>query len=147
MARREKKISTVGRAKTAIARTAKKLTSKLRPGSRKRTEKQPIVAGASLRATPKVKTARAVVNPPRAQSRPAKRETDIPLDRVAKTYTPAQTSLKTPFRATGVEQQRSQEFVADRADERWGDEDHYTNKSGNPRIGTRGRTYEPGEKR
>lgn len=26
---------------------------------------------------------------------------------------------------------------------RWRDEDHYTNKSGDPRIGTRGRKYEP----
>ena len=32
-------------------------------------------------------------------------------------------------------------------DNRWQDEDHFTNKSGDSRIGTRGRTYEPGEQR
>lgn len=140
MARRDKNASTVRRASHAIARTAKKLTSKLRPGSRKHAQQDaPIVASASLRATPKVKTGRAV-------ARPAKRQTDIPLERLAQTYTPPQTSLKSSFRTDGTERQRDQELVGDRADERWSDEDHYTNKSGNPRIGTRGRTYEPGER-
>jgi hypothetical protein len=33
------------------------------------------------------------------------------------------------------------------ADDRWQDEDHFTNKSGDARIGTHGRGDEPGEKR
>ena len=45
------------------------------------------------------------------------------------------------------ERQRDQDVVPERADERWNNEDHYTNKSGDPRIGTHGRAYEPGEKR
>ena len=31
-------------------------------------------------------------------------------------------------------------------DERWNDEDHFTNRSGDPRIGTHRRSYEPGER-
>jgi hypothetical protein len=135
MARREKKRSTVRRASSAIARTAKKVTSKLRPRRRRKTE-EPVAARATLRATPKVKTARAV-------ARPAKREADVPLDAVAKTYTPKQTSLKSSFRTTGADRQRDQEVLG----ERWNDEDHYTNKSGDPRIGTHGRAYEPGERK
>ena len=129
--------SAVRRAGTAIARTAKKLTTKLRPGSRKKAE--PVVAKATTRKTPKVKTARAT---PRTAARPTKRTTDIPLDVVARTYTPTQTSLKTPFRGDGADRQRDQDLPG----EVWNDEDHYTNKSGDPRIGTHGRAYEPGEK-
>src|SRR5881396_1778743 len=127
MARREKKRSTVRRAGSAIARTAKKVTSKVRPRRRRKTE-EPVAARASTRAAPKVKTARAA-------ARPVKRQTDVPLDAVAKTYTPKQTSLKSSFRATGADRQRDQDVPA----ERWNDEDHYTNKSGDPRIGTHGR--------
>jgi hypothetical protein len=58
-------------------------------------------------------------------------------------YTPTQTSLKAGFRASGADRQRDQE--TGEADERWSDEDRYTNKSGDPRIGTHGRKYEPGE--
>ena len=127
----------VRRAGTAIARTAKKLTSKLRPAKRKKAE--PVKARATTRPTPKVKTARAT---PRPAARPTKRTTDIPLDVVARTYTPNQTSLKSSFRADGADRQRDQDLPG----EGWNDEDHYTNKSGDPRIGTHGRAYEPGEK-
>ncbi|HUP43940.1 MAG TPA: hypothetical protein VM779_00350 [Thermoanaerobaculia bacterium] len=82
---------------------------------------------------------------PRQQPRRTRRESDIPLDRLANEYTPTQTSLKAGFRASGDDRQRDQEFAGG-ADERWNDEDHYTNHSGDPRIGTHGRTYEPGEK-
>src|SRR2546430_13823060 len=138
MARREQGKSVVKRARKAIARTAKKLTTKLSPRRRRKTA-EPVEARATTRATPKVKTARAV--------RPAKRRSDIPLDMLAQTYTPTQTSLKAPFRTTGADRQRDQEFVADRPDAPWNDEDHFTNKSGDPRIGTHGRAYEPGEKK
>ena len=142
MARREKNASTVRRAGSAIARTAKKLTTKLRPGRRRKAKKteEPVAARATTRVTPKVKTARAV---PRPVSRPTKRQTDVPLYAMAKAYTPKQTSLKTGFRASGADHQRDQDVPV----ERWNDEDHYTNKSGDPRIGTHGRAYEPGEKR
>src|SRR5438067_11913146 len=94
-------------------------------------------AGAAIkRTTPKVKTTRAV-------SRPAKRQPDVPMDEITRSYAPKQTSLKTSFRATGADRQRDQDVPG----ERWNDEDHYTNKSGDPRIGTHGRAYEPGERR
>ena len=80
------------------------------------------------------------------RARTVKRETDIPMDEVANAYTPTQTSLKAPFRVSGDDRQRDQEYAGGFADDRWNDEDHFTNKSGDPRIGTHGRTYEPGEK-
>lgn len=60
-------------------------------------------------------------------------------------YTPTQTSLKASFRSDGSDQQRDQEPAGGFSDERWNDEDHFTNKSGDPRIGTHGRNDEPGE--
>ena len=138
MATGEKTRSKVRRATSAITRTAKKVTAKLRPRRRgKKSEAEaPVVARATHRATPKVKTGRAV-------SRPAKRLSDVPLDEMARTYSPKQTSLKTSFRATGADRQRDQDVPG----ERWNDEDHYTNKSKDPRIGTHGRAYEPGERK
>jgi hypothetical protein len=127
----------VRRAGTAIARTAKKLTSKLRPGKRKKAE--PVKAKATKRPTAKVKAARAT---PGTAARTKKRTSDVPLDAMARAYTPTQTSLKTPFRANGADRQRDQDMPG----QSWKDEDHYTNKSEDPRIGTHGRVYEPGEK-
>jgi hypothetical protein len=80
-------------------------------------------------------------------ARATKREADIPLDVVDRSYTPPMTSSKASFRTDGADHQRDQEFAFTSTEERWNDEDHYTNKSGDPRIGTRQRTYEPGESR
>jgi hypothetical protein len=80
-------------------------------------------------------------------SRAPRRETDIPLDVLAGTYTPSSTSSKAGFRSDGSDHQRDQEFATGVADDRWNDEDHLTNKSGDPRIGTHRRTYEPAENR
>lgn len=82
-----------------------------------------------------------------AQPRPVKRETDIPLEELGRTYTPTATSSKQSFRSDGADHQSDQEFAHGSSDERWRDEDRFTNKSGDPRIGTRGRTYEPEEQR
>ncbi|HKO57455.1 MAG TPA: hypothetical protein VJ276_16395 [Thermoanaerobaculia bacterium] len=79
------------------------------------------------------------------QARPVQRETDIPLPMIEDAYTPPQTSMKAGFRTDGSDRQRDQEILPHTAEERWKDEDRLTNKSGNPRIGTHGRTYEPGE--
>lgn len=81
------------------------------------------------------------------QQRTVRRQTDIPMDVLSNTYTPPQTRSKMGFRANGADHHEDQEFAAGVADERWNDEDRITNKSGDPRIGTRGRTYEPGEAR
>ena len=79
-------------------------------------------------------------------ARPPRRESDIPFEQLDRSYSPAQTSLKAPFRASGAGRLRDQEFAPGTGDERWNDEDHYTNKSGDPRIGTHRRSYETGER-
>jgi hypothetical protein len=80
-------------------------------------------------------------------ARPAVRQADIPLDVLDAAYTPPNTSSKAGFRSDGADHQRDQEFSRGVADADWNDEDHFTNKSGDPRIGTRRRTYEPNENR
>ena len=80
-------------------------------------------------------------------SRPRRLETDVPIDQLESAYAPPQTSLKASFRSDGSDQQSDQEIVPGYADERWNNEDVFTNKSGDPRIGTHDRTYEPGERR
>ena len=125
--------SAVSKAGGAIARTARKLTAKLDP--RKRTAKTAETAKKKVAAKPRTASAR--TKEPR---------TDVPLDLIAATYSPKQTSLKTSFRSDGAERQQDQELPIGGAD-RWQDEDHFTNKSGDARIGTHGRSYEPGEQR
>jgi hypothetical protein len=73
--------------------------------------------------------------------------TDIPIDLLEHAYTPADTSSKASFRSSGQDHHDDQEFAMGVADERWNDEDRLTNRSGDPRIGTHGRTYEPEEAR
>jgi hypothetical protein len=74
-------------------------------------------------------------------------QTDIPLDLLDSAYVPPLTSSKAGFRSDGADHHSDQEFSRGVADERWNDEDRFTNKSGDPRIGTHGRTYEPDESR
>jgi hypothetical protein len=135
MARQGKTGTRIARATGAAKRTAKKVTVRLRPAKRRQ---EPKAAAAPPRRAKK----------PRAEptaARPAQRRADIPLEVLSRTYTPKQTSLKAPFRASGEERERDQELAGGFADERFNDEDHFTNKSGDPRIGTHHRKYEPGE--
>jgi len=113
---------------------AKKVTKRLRP-ARKRTE---AVAAAPRPVKPKKRVVAKA-------SRPLRIEPDIPIDVLNKTYTPKQTSLKSSFRTNGEERQRDQEFASGYVESRWNDEDRLTNRSGDPRIGTHHRKYEPGE--
>ena len=101
-------------------------------------------AEAAMQSAPA--TSRARKDEP-AKARPVRREPDIPLAVLDRSYTPNDTSSKASFRSDGADHQRDQEFAFTSATDRWSDEDHYTNKSGDPRIGTRRRTYEPGEDR
>lgn len=82
-----------------------------------------------------------------AETRVPRRSADIPLETLDRAYTPAVTSSKASFRSDGADHQSDQEYAYGVADERWNDEDRLTNKSGDPRIGTHRRTYEPGEAR
>jgi hypothetical protein len=125
--------SAVRKAGGAIARTARSLSAKLNP--RKRSAKK--VEAAKKKVAAKSQSGTARTKQPR---------TDVPLDLIASTYSPRQTSLKTSFRSDGADRQNDQEMPIGGAD-RWQDEDHFTNKSGDTRIGTRGRSYEPGEPR
>lgn len=120
-------------AKRAVKRTIKKVTARLRPS------KSAKAATKTKTASPRKKTAA------KATGRTKRVEADIPVETLNRTYTPPQTSLKGPFRANGAGRQRDQEMSRGVADDRWNDEDRLTNKSGDPRIGTHGRTYEPGE--
>jgi hypothetical protein len=134
--------SIVKRAGGALARTAKKVTSKARKMTARLNPRKR--AAANVAATPAKQTAR-----PRSASataRPKQNQTDIPLDLIAAMYSPKQTSGKTSFRSSGVDQQNDQEMPLGAGD-RWQDEDHFTNRSGDARIGTHGRSYEPGETR
>jgi hypothetical protein len=79
--------------------------------------------------------------------RTTRREADIPMDVISDHYNPRFTGGKAGFRSDGADHQNDQEFAYGVADERWNDEDRLTNKSGDPRIGTHRRTYEPGETR
>jgi hypothetical protein len=84
---------------------------------------------------------------PPSSARATRREADIPLDVLDRAYNPPLTSSKASFRSDGADHQSDQEFSRGVADKSWNDEDHFTNKSGDPRIGTRRRTYEPNETR
>jgi len=80
-------------------------------------------------------------------TKPRRIEPDIPIDQLERAYIPPQTSLKASFRADGSDRQRDQELMPGYTNERFSNEDLFTNKSGDPRIGTHRRTYEPGERR
>jgi hypothetical protein len=127
-----KKKKTLKKAKTAVK---KAVTSAKRKLTRKKSGTK---AAAPVKGAP-------TRTPAKRASRPARREADIPMDSIERQYTP-KTSMKTGFRFDGRERQKDQN-IAEMADDRWNDEDRFTNKSGDPRIGTHGRTYEPAEKK
>ena len=135
MARQGKTAKRVARAGSAIKRTAKKVTARLRPAKRRQETK------AAAAAPRRAKKARGQ----QTAARPAQRRADIPIEVLNRTYSPKQTSLKASFRASGQAQENDQELAGGFSDERFKDEDRFTNKSGDPRIGTHDRKYEPGE--
>ena len=129
------KSSAVARVRKSVSRLVKKVTSRVR-SVRARGTRPAAATATTSRKAPKV--ARTAARKPRGSP-------DIPIDVLNRTYTPKQTSLKASFRTTGEDRQRDQEFASGYADERFSDEDRFTNKSGDPRIGTHGRRYEPNE--
>lgn len=102
--------------------------------------------GASYKPEEEIPSTPTMSNTPKMGTR-TRREADIPMDVIANTYTPRFTGGKAGFRSDGSDHQNDQEFAYGVADERWNDEDRLTNKSGDPRIGTHRRTYEPAEPR
>jgi hypothetical protein len=130
MARQGKIGTRLARAGKAVKRTAKKVTARLRPA-----KKETKAAAPAPRRAKKPRREKAA-------ARPTQRRPDIPLDVLNRTYTPKQTSLKASFRTNGEAQEKDQELAGGFSDERFNDEDHFTNKSGDPRIGTHHRKYE-----
>jgi len=137
MARMEKPLSTheaprggrIARMQSAIAQTARQLGAKIRHPLKR--ELPAVEAAPAKSARP---------HPVPHAARPVQRKTDVPIDLV--TYAPRQTSRKGPFRATGEDHERDQELAGGFADERFKEEDRFTNRSGDPRIGTHNRRYE-----
>lgn len=136
------------------AATRKRTRSKRAPLKKAASTVKKAVSGAKQKLLKKVARKKAAAptktaaprTAPKKVSRPPKREADIPMEKIEKIYTP-HTSVKAGFRADGRDRQKDQEFAGGAADDKWKDEDRFTNKSGDPRIGTHGRTYEPGEKK
>lgn len=77
-------------------------------------------------------------------SRPVQRQSDVPLELVENEYIPPITSSKASFRSSGADHESDQDAFAT---DRFKDEDHYTNRSNDPRIGTHGRGNESHETR
>ena len=129
---REKK-GVVARAASRVGRAIRSVTAKVRPAAKAKqseTSKTPRTAKAAPKA-----------------ARATRRDSDIPMDRIAETYTPEHTSVKSGMRGNGAGNRNDRNVGSGIDDDRWNDEDIITNKSGDPRIGTHGRTYEPGEAR
>jgi hypothetical protein len=130
----------LSRAASSLGRAFSRLTRV----ARGRSKTTPMQAGSAPTASSASDTPRA--EKPVSQQRATTRQSDIPMDIITNAYTPG-TSTKAGFRSNGNDHHRDQEFALGTADDRWNDEDLLTNKSGDPRIGTHGRTYEPGEAR
>src|SRR5207245_840801 len=119
MARREKTRGKKSRAaktkkKGAVKRTARKISTRSHPAARAK-KAAPVAATAAPKAPkPPTSGSRRTAGAPRRQA-------DVPMEILSRTYTPKQTSLKASFRASGEERERDQDLVAV---ERWSDEDH-----------------------
>ncbi|HYH06003.1 MAG TPA: hypothetical protein VEK11_02985 [Thermoanaerobaculia bacterium] len=120
------------------------MVTKLFSRGKRASQDSGMTASATAQAAPQTTTSMGNAAKP---GRVTRREADIPLDVLDRTYTPPFTGGKAGFRSDGSDHQNDQEFAYGVSDERWNDEDRLTNKSGDPRIGTHRRTYEPGEER
>lgn len=115
--------------------------------SRGRSEAAGSESNVSMQASPAAEKPSPTMGNAPKPGRVTRRTADIPLETIGNTYTPPFTGGKAGFRSDGSDHGNDQEFAFGVADERWNDEDRLTNKSGDPRIGTHRRTYEPGEAR
>lgn len=133
----ESKSGGLGRLREAAADVVKRVFS------RRHDEEAPVTAEAApARSAASAQPERTAES---GTARTVRRQADIPLDVLDRAYTPPVTSSKSSFRSDGVDHHQDQEFSRGVADADWNDEDHFTNKSGDPRIGTRRRSYEPNE--
>jgi hypothetical protein len=128
------RISSIG---GQIKEAARTLVAKVR-----RSEPEPHKAESPTASTP--------AQPTRQTKRPTATTTRVaPTVHRDDAFSPSQRSAKAPFDRNRAEKPRDLEsdLMIGMADERFNEEDRYTNKSGDPRIGTHGRSYEREEKR
>lgn len=124
------KTGPIKRVASAVSSAAKKVASALKPGKGKKT-------------APAAASARAKTESQPATSRKPRRTSDVDATKLDDIRA-GQASSKAPF-----DQKRSDAFAKQdiesalaTSNEEWGEENHLTNKTGNKRIGTRGRTYQ-----
>lgn len=137
----------VRRASSATTKTTRKRTTATKPAPRKRIAKakspRKRVTATKAKKTPEPQLAKPESAP---AARPIQRTSDVPIDLIAEWYTPKQTSLRASFRSDGADLQNDQEIPLGDGDG-FEDEDHFTNKSGDTRIGTHGRVQQQAEAR
>src|SRR5207244_4231670 len=92
-----------------------------------------------------VRKPQAARQPVELKARAKRLTSDIPLEEIEAAYTPTQSGSKAGFRDDGRARQSDQEFGNGISIERFSEEDAFTNRSGNPRVGTHGRTRKPHE--
>lgn len=94
---------------------------------------------ASMRAKKSAPSTRSTPSPP--QARRIVRKSDV-TDAELSEFGPSQTSSRGPFDKHRSDDRRDQEITAALGEPRFKDEDEYTNRSGDKRIGTHNREYE-----
>jgi len=81
------------------------------------------------------------------RARAVKRESDVPLDTIAQLYTPSQSGMKTGFRSDGRDRQSDSELAIGSVRDDFNEEDAFTNKTNDPRIGTHRRNHDERDQR
>lgn len=126
---KSKSADVLERAGKAVRKAAKKVTSMLKPAARKQAAKTTTSPRSKPSASP-------------AKARTIRRVSDVDVTKLDAMS--GQASSKAPF-----DTKRSDAFAKHdiesallNSNEEWGDEDHFTNRTGNKRIGTKGRKYE-----
>ena len=136
--------SAIGKAASKVKRAAKKIQPAAKRAVVTATGKARVASRRPAKATT---PAPASKRPPQPATRPQR----VPLGgavlpaRTEDEHTPQQRSTHAPFRSGGpsgrdIDQELPSELTSN---DQFSDEDHFTNRSGNPRIGTHNRSHEP----
>jgi hypothetical protein len=136
--------SAIGKAASKVKRAAKKIQRAAKRAVASAKEKARVSSRRPAKATT---PAPAPKRPPQPASPPQR----VPLGgavlplRSEDEHTPQQRSTHAPFRSGGPSgRDVDQELPAElKSNDQFSDEDHFTNRSGDPRIGTHNRSHEP----
>ena len=128
----------------ALAGVAKKVAGAAKKATRRRAAASRGAAATAKKASAPAKAAASKrrVAPP-ATPRPVQRRSDVAPSEID-TMTPSQMSGKGPFdkhRGEHLHEEEARTSVAN-TNEQFSEEDRYTNRTGDPRIGTHNRDYE-----